>query len=288
MSLLCVCVLLLAWFYFGVLDAVISSKPIFCFSVCGMLSFTVSVIAVTATRIVAGEHGFRFTEHYVLSMVYSSAWCLGQIFVYLLFIQRLKHSFNRTKYQITRRVVVSLYAGIAVFAVISFVFQITHILRQTNVIHEYLLVHSGDVRDVLQLVCDLALSFGFLYLLNNKLNMLTYDLSIFSEERIQHRYRNANEMANDEAEDKRRKQRTMTLNARQQRTVRIAARLTVLSSVFIICTQSLMIFTTAVYELWYHTDIMNHYQRFFIVQPIADILWEIGMTFIHSLFFFCF
>ena len=252
-SLCCLIIGLLTWFNAFVLELSFTTQRIGYLSVFGILCFTTSIIANTFLRMTVGYDHEDEIIHWIPSIIYSSAWVMGQIFVYLLFIERLKYSFKGSKYENKRSYYYKFYIGICLFALSSFAFQITRILHETGIIKQYLFVHSGEIRDLSQQMIDIYLSIAMLYAFNKKLWILNLDLSIFANSSVH--------------------QSALSLNAKQESIINISARLTVISSFAIISTQCLMIYTTIVYELCSYSNCGQH--KYLIYIPIADAFWGI-------------
>eukprot|EP01084_Bolivina_argentea_P207752 354406_1 len=248
-SLFCVLLVLITWFNAFVLELPFTTKKIGYFSCFGIIFFTISSIANTLMRVISGYTEQNKVIHWIPSVIYSSTWCFGQIFVYLLFLERLKYSFKNTKYSSPSKYYYPFYIGIILFFLSSVTFQVTRILHETNIITSYLFIHSGEVRDMSQQIIDFILSIALLYIFNKKLWILSMDLS------------NYNSTMNIES----------TLNFRQESIIKIAVRLTLISSFAIISTQLLMIYTTIIYELCIYTKCNNNKLLYYL--PIADVFW---------------
>lgn len=255
-TLFCVLVLLLTWFNVAVLpECQFTSNRIGYFSVFGMLSFTFSAGANTYLRMTSGYANENDLNHWIPGIIYSSTWALGQSFVYLLFIERLKYAFKGTKYQPTPRYYIKFYVLIGLFLIDSFVFHVISALKHLGILdgNGYMIQHSGEVRDIGQQVIDMILSIGLLYAFNRKLFVLQRDVSKYTS--------------------------STSMNMRQNAIIHIAARLTVISSFAIISTQILMIYTTVIMEYCIYVDggaagaESCGEKEYLYFKPIADACW---------------
>jgi len=257
-TLFCILIILLTWFNVAVLpECEFTTKRIGYFSVFALLFFTLSTAANTYLRITSGYKHEDDLNHWISSIVYSLTWALGQSFVYLLFIERLKYSFKGTRYAHPQRYFLKFYVMIALFLIDSTVFQVIFALKHLGVIKGPFVLHSGEVRDIGQTLIDCVLSIGLLYEFNRKLFVLQRDVTKYDL--------------------------ALRTNMTQSAIMQIAARLTVISSFAIVSTQLLMLYTTVVYEYCLYADCQS--VKYSYLKPIADAFWSID-CFINCLCIF--
>ena len=224
----CMFILLMVWYHIQIVQLSFSTNLIGHFSTLGIISFTLSAMFKTWREITYTMPSIELYHTIIISAVYSLTWSLGQIFVYLLFIERLKYSFKNTKYASSKRYFYPFYIGIGLFLIISIVAQIIQILYKSHAINRVFYSDSGDARNLAQCIIDVILSIGLLYVFIKKLSDLNKDLSVFNADEV---YQGSDKSS-------------ISLNSRQEAVIKIVSKLTIITCFAVGSTQILMIYST--------------------------------------------
>eukprot|EP01084_Bolivina_argentea_P269640 458314_1 len=157
------------------------SKHIKYYSILSIIMYTISSCIMLFYFIFYPLYDFagKFPDH-IFQMSWGIFWRLGQAFLYLLFLERLNHSFKHTKYASSNRTFCIFYIGISIF-IISYIIKTSIYCYLYNTNHDedtdslYAIV--GDIDMGITQIIDLSLSIGIMTLFLNKLYQLNVDLT---------------------------------------------------------------------------------------------------------------
>lgn len=193
---------------------------------------------------------------HLFQMSWGLFWRLGQAFLYLLFLERLKHSFKSTKYASSPRTFWIFYIGIILFL-------ISYIIRSSIYCYLYRNNHDedtdslyaivGDIDMGVTQIIDLSLSIGIMTLFLNKLYKLNVDLTdinflngshqimthSLSINGSNHSHR-SHQHSHSNLKYSKPKKRKLSLNQRQKSVIGIMAKITLLSGIALLSSQILL------------------------------------------------
>eukprot|EP01084_Bolivina_argentea_P070162 127594_1 len=179
-SVVCLTVLLSLWYEFRVKELKIRSMKLLIYTVVG-----ISLNGLTSISVITiGFTKKNQSEDNSLTIISANIFRLAQIFVWLVFIKRLKISFINTKYQISKYIYYIFYTLIFIFVISNMVYTIFYAIiystGKQNVSktlnNMYKLV---DVIDLwLEQIIDLIMTVSLLYLYSNKLYILNMDIGM--------------------------------------------------------------------------------------------------------------
>ena len=264
LSVFCLFILLMTWYHIKIIDHSFSTKLIGWFSSLGMISFTISAIFKTYREALYSINNPPTIHTIYSSAIYSITWSLGQVFVYLLFIERLKYSFKTTKYASPKRYFYPFYIGIILFLITSITAAILSILYKEDVLSKIFYSDSGNARNLAQCIIDLILSISLLYVFNKKLWKLNKDLCIFNANDHSDRCLSINDP----------RPHKISLNSRQEAVIKITSKLTIITCFAICSTQFLMLYSTTTFLICGYMDCHFGLEHNYL-KPITEGLWGI-------------
>jgi len=269
----CLSLLLYLYYRFCIREVQIETPQLLVYALFGIsLNCLTSMSVVVMQFFESGTSIFHQTTEISLNL-----FRMAQIFVWLLFIRRLKVSFNGTKYKTSPFVYRVFYFLIFLFVtssiIYSFIFALYKIVAVPVVSH---LVFSINVQVSLWLQqwIDLTMSGGLLYLYWSKLRRLNMDIAMTDGAQLKQieRYsEKRREFSRSEPSSKRSSSRqtprpslvtaeenvsaeplklVVTFNRRQQQILRVMSKMTLLSALAIGATQFMALYLATYLELY--------------------------------------
>ena len=121
-------------------------------------------------------NGISFEMQVVTSVLWTSAWRLGFIAIYILFFTRFQITFQNTNYPASKPTIIAFIILIITYILLQFVHLSLYILAQLSVIPYNIYAYFGVIKLIFEIVIDLALSIGLICLYIKRLWQLHIDI----------------------------------------------------------------------------------------------------------------
>lgn len=294
----CAILFLVLWDCIDLKHKRIASSNIKHYSIIAISMYAISSIIMLIYFILLPQHIIdpgHISDH-LFQMSWGIFWRLGQAFLYLLFLERLKHSFQNTKYASSNKTFCIFYIGISIF-LLSYTIKTSIYIYLYNHNHDeatdslYAIV--GDIDMGITQIIDLLLSIGIMTLFLNKLYKLNVDLtdinflnggssynSHINNNNYHHHHHhhhimshsvsiNASSHHQSQSHSQHRRQikRKLSLNQRQKSVIGIMAKITLLSGIALASSQIVLFLGGALYL----SELIPNYQQY------SYTLWAIKM-----------
>ena len=236
-ALISYCVLLVSIIYNYI------GKPLRFNGICSIICIILFAIS-SATLAWMLQTMDAFTKWYIADVVYNIFWSFGSISIYILFIKRLQLTFDGTKYAISERICALLYLGCASFEIIFMACMICYYLKLENT-----LTHTqyDDIAGILiaayQMI-DFLLAVSVIIIFIKKLRKLSIEVGINDS--------NYDIQTNDP-----------WLSRSQMKIVGRMSKITILSCVAILTTQSFLIYIGTLYWVG-EPKMLNHIRYIYV------------------------
>ena len=270
----CAILFLVLWDCIDLRHKTIASSNIKYYSIIAISMYAISSILVFIYFILIpnGTINPGDINDHLFQISWGLFWRLGQAFLYLLCLERLKHSFKNTKYASSHKTFCLFYIGI-------FMILITYIIKSS--IYCYLYNHNhdedtdslyaivGDIDMGITQIIDLLLSIAIMTLFLNKLYKLNVDLTDINYLNGSHQIMTHSLSINSSRRNNyniRNKKRKLSLNQRQKSVIGIMAKITLLSFIALLSSQIFLFLGGALY----FAEILGS------TNQTIQLLWSLG------------
>lgn len=236
--LLCSMLLLSIWYYWYAVGMKIASKTIISFSMIAIILYSLSSISLTITSI-------GIWDILAVSDLFGvPIWTTSQICTYLVFTNRFKISFNKTKYALSNNMYYIFYAIMIVYVLLAYITVIIYILYRYTPTS----INRTDYQDSLialnlfVVILDLILSIGLLWLFLSKLVALHIDIG----EQLNPRYK-------------------------QMSIIHVMSKMNILTIISVLSSQ-IFVFWSGIINSLYRFDIIDEY-KYLDLLNVLYIIW---------------